>query len=110
LGVESSPLKALAVQRLAPGPDFGWAPSELEAEMAAEHWSYFHPVGTCAIGSVVDPEGRLLGIEGVRVVDASILPSVPSANTNLPVMMAAEKCAAAMIERRSPESIIAGST
>ena len=62
--------------------------------MAGEHWSYSHPVGACAIGSVVDSTACLFGFEGLWVVDASILPEVPSANTNLPVMMAAKKCAA----------------
>ena len=92
--VAARELKSLTGNRLAPGPDFGWTRAEIEAEMAGEHWSYSHPVGTCAIGSVVDSSACLFGFEGLRVVDASILPEVPSANTNLPVMMAAEKCAA----------------
>ena len=62
--------------------------------MASEHGPTSHPVATCAIGSVVDSSACLFGFAGLRVVDASILPEVPSANTNLPVMMAAEKCAA----------------
>lgn len=97
--VEAPELKALTGSRLTPGPDFGWTRAEIDAEMAGEHWSYFHPVGTCAIGSVVDSEASLLGFEGLCVVDASILPAVPSANTNLPVMMAAEKCAALILAR-----------
>src|SRR5258707_4445832 len=48
--------------------------------------SYFHPVGTCAMGSgqkaVVDAELRVHGIEGLRVADASVMPTIPSANTN----------------------------
>ncbi len=95
--VEAPELNGITTSRVTPAPGFGWTRAEIDTEMANEHWSYFHPVGTCAIGSVVDSEGRLLGIEGVRVVDASILPDVPSANTNLPVMMAAEKCAAPML-------------
>jgi 5-(hydroxymethyl)furfural/furfural oxidase len=54
----------------------------------------FHVAGTCAIGSVVDSEARVIGVEGLRVVDASIMPTVPRANTNLPTVMVAEKCAA----------------
>jgi choline dehydrogenase-like flavoprotein len=53
----------------------------------------FHPVGTCAIGTVVDPDGRVIGVDGVSVVDASIMPVIPRANTNIPTIMVAEKCA-----------------
>jgi 5-(hydroxymethyl)furfural/furfural oxidase len=49
------------------------------------------------IMSVVDPNGRVKGIEGLRVVDASIFPVVPCANTNFPTLMSAEKIADAII-------------
>ena len=52
-----------------------------------------HPVGTCAIGSVVDPHLRVLGVEGLRVCDASVMPDIPRANTNFPTMMIAERFA-----------------
>ncbi len=50
-----------------------------------------HPVGTCAMGSVVDAHLRVLGVEGLRVCDASVMPDIPRANTNFPTMMVAER-------------------
>lgn len=53
----------------------------------------FHPTSTCAIGSVVDAQLRVFGVDGLRVVDASVFPTVPRGNTNAPTIMAAEKAA-----------------
>jgi choline dehydrogenase-like flavoprotein len=61
----------------------------------------YHPTSTCAIGSVVDPELRVYGIEGLRVVDASVMPTITRANTNAATIMIAEK-AADLIAGRTP--------
>ena len=53
----------------------------------------YHPTSTCAMGAVVDPELRVYGVEGLRVVDASVMPKVTRANTNAATMMIAEKAA-----------------
>jgi choline dehydrogenase-like flavoprotein len=55
--------------------------------------NYFHPAGTCALGRVVDRQCRVLGIEGLRVADASIMPTIPRANTNLTTAAIAERLA-----------------
>lgn len=53
--------------------------------------SMYHPVGTCAMGLVVDTDLRVYGVDNLRVVDASVMPEIVSGNTNAPVIMIAEK-------------------
>lgn len=64
--------------------------ADLEDYIRASCWTYHHPVGTCAMGSVVDARGRVHGIDRLSVIDASIMPDIPSANTHLPTVMVAE--------------------
>jgi choline dehydrogenase len=53
----------------------------------------YHPVGTCSIGSVVDAELRVQGLDALRVVDCSVMPKVPRGNTNAPAIALAERAA-----------------
>ena len=61
--------------------------------MRAAKRGFFHPTGTCAMGSVVDERCRVLGYEGLVVADASVIPDIPRANTNLTVAAVAERIA-----------------
>ena len=77
-----------------------------DAELIAAAAPMAHPCGTCAIGvendrmAVVDPHCRVYGIENLRVIDASVMPRVPSANTNLPTIMVAERAVELMRSER----------
>ncbi|MGE3876760.1 MAG: GMC family oxidoreductase [Parvibaculaceae bacterium] len=73
-------------------------------DIRARAYSVFHPVGSCRMGpdpetSVVDPRLRVHGMEGLRVVDASIFPTITSGNTNAPSIMVGERGAEFLLER-----------
>ncbi|XP_072035412.1 glucose dehydrogenase [FAD, quinone]-like [Amphiura filiformis] len=76
-----------------------WSDENLEEVVRHYAWTLYHPSGTCKMGAaedktaVVDPQLRVLGIQGLRVVDASIMPKVTSGNTNAPCIMIGEKAA-----------------
>src|SRR5579859_2392477 len=74
-------------------PPSGASDAELLEWAAGVSGTLYHPTSTCAIGSVVDTSLRVFGIDRLRVVDASVFPSVIRGNTNAPVIMVAEKAA-----------------
>ena len=87
-------------RQLAPAPDVV-SDEGLDAWIRATAITVNHPCGTCAIGSgpdaVLHPDLTVRGIEGLRVVDASVFPVVPCANTNFPTLMTAEKISDAIL-------------
>jgi choline dehydrogenase-like flavoprotein len=79
---------------------FGTHASALGDDASIERWvhgavgDYVHASSSCAMGTVVDVDGRLIGYEGVYVCDASVFPSIPDVNTHLPTTMLAERLSA----------------
>jgi len=67
--------------------------ADIMAFVQRSSMTLFHPTSTCAIGSIVDPQLKVLGVDGLRVADASVMPSVPRGNTNAPTIMVAERAA-----------------
>ncbi len=86
---------------LSPGPDYADRAS-MAKELPNRATTVYHPVGTCRMGvderAVVDPTLRVRGIEGLRVADASIIPTITGGNTNAPAMMIGEHAATLMLE------------
>jgi choline dehydrogenase len=78
--------EAGAGAELRPGVD-----ADLASYVRSEVRGIFHPTGTCAIGTVVDRSGAVLGVDGLVVADASICPTIPRANTNLTTVAVAER-------------------
>jgi choline dehydrogenase len=91
------------VAEISPGPEVQ-TDDEWEAFIRQTAIPIYHPVGTCRMGSdadaVVDPRLRVNGVHGLRVVDASVMPIVPSGNTNAPTIMVAERAADLILEDR----------
>ncbi|GLU35181.1 GMC family oxidoreductase N-terminal domain-containing protein [Trinickia caryophylli] len=94
--VASSALACYAPQEILPGPEFQ-TEEELIKAAGDVGTTIFHPVGTCRMGTpddpgaVVDSRLRVLGVAGLRVVDASVMPTITSGNTNSPTLMIAER-------------------
>ncbi len=98
---EQQPLKKLIVREVRPGPEAQSDEALLEhiAKLGA---TSYHPIGTCKMGTdpmaVVGPDLRVHGVKGLRVADASIMPTMVSSNTNAPSFMIGERCAAFMLK------------
>jgi choline dehydrogenase len=92
------PLADLIGHETTPGPEVR-SDAEIAAWIDAHVIHYYHPVGTCKMGltadpnAVVDPRGKVHGLEGVYVADASIIPVIPRANTNIPAAVVGERIA-----------------
>jgi 4-pyridoxate dehydrogenase len=99
-------LAFFAAREITPGPACR-SDAEIDAHIRATAITVHHPLGTCKMGrasdpdAVVDPELRVLGVDALRVVDASVMPDLVGGNINAPVIMIAEK-AADLIRGRTP--------
>ena len=89
---------------IAPGKDVQ-SDAEIDAFVRESLESTYHPCGTCRMGTdemaVVDPELRVHGIEGLRVIDSSVFPSEPNGNLNAPTIMLAERAADLVLGRET---------
>ncbi len=98
----TEPLAALIEEEILPGAA-KTSDAELLQDFRERASTVFHPVGTCMMGpapdtAVVDSRLRVHGITGLRVIDASIFPTVTSGNTNGPTVMVADKGASMLLE------------
>jgi choline dehydrogenase len=98
----SRPLADIITQEIIPGPEVEGDDAQL-ADFRARADTVYHPTSTCMMGpdpatSVVDARLRVHGVDGLRVIDASVFPTITSGNTNAPTVMVAEKGAAMVIE------------
>ncbi|MBL0123026.1 MAG: GMC family oxidoreductase N-terminal domain-containing protein [Betaproteobacteria bacterium] len=102
--VKTPGLAALIECELYPGPGH-YSEAQLRDALVQISTTGHHPVGTCRMGSdvdaMLDPELRVRGVDGLRVVDASVMPCLPSGNTNAPTFMIAER-ASDLIRGRKP--------
>jgi choline dehydrogenase-like flavoprotein len=103
--VAQAPLQRFSPKERRPGAEAS-SDAELLSAARALGTTIFHPVGTAKMGLASDPMAvvdeclRLLGVAGLRIADASVMPSITSGNTNSPTMMIAEKAARMMLSDR----------
>ena len=101
---QTAPLADIITEEIAPGQQVQ-GDEALLADFRARADTVYHPTSTCTMGldsrqAVVDARLRVHGVQGLRVIDASVFPTITSGNTNAPVVMVAEKGAAMIIEDR----------
>ncbi|MBT4044462.1 MAG: choline dehydrogenase, partial [Rhodospirillaceae bacterium] len=94
--VQAGPMDPYRGEEYSPG-------ASVDSDEAIEQWirenseTAYHPIGTCRMGqgpnTVVDEQLKVRGLDGLRIADASIFPTMPSGNTNAPSIMVGEKCA-----------------
>jgi choline dehydrogenase len=103
------PLAGITAGEITPGPDVS-DDEQIREWIRSTSGTMFHPTGTCAMGgheeAVCDPELRVRGVEGLRIVDASVMPATPRGNTNAPTVAVAER-AADLIRGNTPLSVAA---
>ncbi len=100
---QAAPLRHYVEEELAPGTAIQ-TDAELTAHLRSHGDTSFHPVGTCSMGTVVDERLRVRNLTGLRVVDASVMPTMVSGNTNAATLMIAEKGATMILEDRNRNS------
>jgi choline dehydrogenase len=98
---QTEPMKSCVEEEIAPGPAVR-SDEEMIAYCRRAGLSLLHPVGTCKMGvgddAVVDPRLRVVGMDGLRVVDASVMPRIVTGNTNAAAIMIGEKGASMILE------------
>jgi choline dehydrogenase len=82
---------------LSPGPWIGGSDASLRAHVRRQALSYYHPVGSCGLGRVVDSDLRVIGLSNVRVADASVIPQPPRTNTMVSTMIIGRQAADAIL-------------
>jgi choline dehydrogenase len=105
--IGTSPMRELVSHEIFPGPDVQSDEAFAQACKKTVKTTY-HPVGTCRMGTdddpmaVLDSRLRVRGVEGLRVIDGSMMPTIVSGNTNAPIMAVADRAVTLMMSEAAP--------